>query len=481
MNARCRLAVALICVVALAPRAIGEEPKPKGIEGATAQAWSERGFEAGWKRERGGQVWLTTEYPKGTEGAVPALWPRDFGRAPTDESLKDLPVVEVPFALHLHWRNELTDTGLKYLTNQKKLTALNLGSAKITDEGLKHLAALSNLNVLKLSGDKITNAGLKQLADVKSLTTVVFAESGVTDAGLKELARLENLSVLGVVGPAITDAGLAHLTGSRKLTDLYLWKTGVTDAGLEHLAGLTELRVLFLLDSAVTGEKLGALANMRKLNHLGLGGNRVTGRVLQTMSEMGLLHALPQAEAHGGTEARTVDGRRPTKPEEVLTFNLIGTRATGDGLKYLAALPNLTNVYLDSAQVEGLQHLLALKNLAVLHLRSDEVTGARLKPLAGARSLAHLSLPLTDETLGAVYEAGVIHLLREAGGADGKRPATPDEVVSFDLSRTQVQGEGLKYAGKLKNLATLNLSGLSVRREWLEDFQRTRPKCKIIK
>jgi hypothetical protein len=159
-----------------------------------------------------------------------------------------------------------------------------------------------------------------------------------------------------------------------------------------------------------------------------------------------------------------------------------GLPATGAGVKYLAALPNLTTLVLGPAQVtrEGLEHAAKLPKLNFLHLNSTEVTGEMLKPLTGHKTLARLSLRLTDETVRALSEAGLVHLLSQAGGADGKRPSSDDEIVSLDLSETRLKGEGLKYVAKLKNLASLDLRRTPVTNVWLEDFKRTLPKCEVI-
>lgn len=490
MNIRSLPAAAvLVCAASLPPvPATAQEKKsdpvqPKGIGEATLRAWSERGFDGGWMRARGGTTWLRSDYPKGYDDAMPALWPRGAGRNVTDETLKDLPPVEVPFALLLHGRGAVTDAGVEHVAGLKNLTLLNLGDARVTDEGLKHLARSGSLATLKLSAADVTDAGLKHLAGLKSLTALHLGGAGVTDEGLKELGRLKDLTALGVSSARVTDAGVAHLAGLKNLTELYLGGTRVSDEGLKHLAGLAKLTTLGVGDTGVTGSGLKHLTGLKRLTHIDLFQDKVTDEALRTMQEAGLLHALHQAEVYGGTKGHVVDGSRPTSQEEVRTFNLNFTRVTGAGVKYLADLKNLTNLYLDSSQVtgEGLKHAAELKNLIVLKLGSADVTGESLKPLAGLKNLTHLELPITDGTLRALHEAELLHRLRQAAGAGGKRPTRADEVVSLDLSGARLKGEGLKYVARLKNLATLNLSDTDVTDDAIAELRKALPDCKITK
>ena len=65
----------------------------------------------------------------------------------------------------------------------------------------------------------------------------------------------------------------------------------------------------------------------------------------RTLHEINLLHAL--------SLATTADEKRPTKPEDVATLWLNGTKVTVAGFKELAPLKNLTTLYLNRAQATG--------------------------------------------------------------------------------------------------------------------------------
>jgi hypothetical protein len=509
MNARCLLVVALVVCGGNTLHAQDKQPqaKPTGIDKASAEAWKKRDFEVGWMRHRGGRGWLTPEYPKDAGDAIPALWYRGSGRELTNDDLKDLPPVNVPFALNLAGRSKVTDDGLEHLAGLTNLTWLDLGSSQVGGEGLKYLANLKHLATLRLAHTRVTDAGTMQLGKFKNLTSLSLDNTQVTDEGLKDLAKLKSLTSLDLSTSPITDNGLKHLAELTNLTELHLNNTNISDEGLKDLAGLTNLTTLDVWNTEVTGENLKALAGLKKLTTFGVENKKVTDDLLRALNELGLLHALFQADVHGGNDAYVEDGRRPSKPEDVRTLFLSSTSVTDEGLKYLAVFPNLTNLHLGTHQAtpEGLKQLRDHKNLAVLHLASTEKAGDGLKHLADLKKLTvihiggtdvtredvkrlsdlkpltYLSLPVTDETLQWLQESKSLHLLARARTADGKRPTTDDEIASLDLSRVQMEGEGLKYVAKLKNIATVNLRDTKVIDVWIEDFQRTVPKCKIVK
>src|SRR5262245_65509607 len=105
MNRLLVLALFVCVCVVLSPHVVADDKKPepkepKGISNETLKAWSERGFNGGWMRQRQGTTWLRSDYPKGYDDAIPALWIRGAGhrRRITDVELKDLPELAVPFA-----------------------------------------------------------------------------------------------------------------------------------------------------------------------------------------------------------------------------------------------------------------------------------------------------------------------------------------------------------------------------------------------
>jgi internalin A len=198
---------------------------------------------------------------------------------------------------------------------------------------------------------------------------------------------------------------------------------------MKELAGLTNLTELDLFGTKVTDAGLKHLAPLKGLTHLHLVGSQVTDQTLTTLQEPGLLHTLSLATAR--------DGKRPTKPDDVIAINLTGAKVTGDGLKVLAGFKNLTSLTLTPFEVN-------------------------------------------DQVLAALREANPLHALVMARAADGNRPAKPADVVSLNLALSKVSDVGLKELAGLENLAELNLFGSKVTGAGVKALQKVLPKCKIV-
>ena len=124
----------------------------------------------------------------------------------------------------------------------------------------------------------------------------------------------------------------------------------------------------------------------------------------------------------------------------------------------------------------GLKELKDLKNLQWLDLFGPPVTGAGLKELKDLKNLQWLNISeghVTDGVLRTLREIGLLHALRQAQAKDGKRPADPADVMTLDLTKTQVTDMGLMELKELKNLKLLNLSGIAVTGAGVEGTQGT--------
>jgi Leucine-rich repeat (LRR) protein len=181
------------------------------------------------------------------------------------------------------------------------------------------------------------------------------------------------------------------------------------------LAGLTNLQMIYV-----------------GTDRSGRDGVRVTDQTLRSLREIGLLHALPVAEAEGR--------KRPSQDDIIVALNLREAEVSDAGLKEIAGLKQLQWLFLSYTQVtdEGLKELTGLKNLQVLHLIDTNVTDEGLKNLAGLKNLK------------AIY-----------------------------LNGTQVSDAGLKELAGLKNLQWLGIGRSKVTAAGVAELQKTLPKCNI--
>jgi hypothetical protein len=165
--------------------------------------------------------------------------------------------------------------------------------------------------------------------------------------------------------------------------------------------------------------------------------------------------------------------------KNLTTLHLNRTDITDAGLKELAALKNLTTLNLTHTQVTnaGLKHLAPLKNLTTLYLGGmfTKVTGEGLKELAPLTKLTTLWMYGAEASRLRYYrEANLLHAFPGAQAADGKRPATAEDVTTL----TGVSEADFKELGPLKNLTTL-IMNQRVSDNGVMELQKIRPKCKI--
>jgi hypothetical protein len=124
----------------------------------------------------------------------------------------------------------------------------------------------------------------------------------------------------------------------------------------------SEVAGLDLKDTRVTDAGLKDLADLKGLQTLLLDKWQLTDAAVRTLREIGLFHALTQAEAD--------DHKRPSNPSEVKALDLAYAGVTDEGMKTLAGLKGLETLDLSYTQVTdgGLKELAGLKGLKTLAL-----------------------------------------------------------------------------------------------------------------
>jgi Leucine-rich repeat (LRR) protein len=292
---------------------------------------------------------------------------------------------------------------------------------------------------LFLGTTKVGNADLKVVARFKKLQVLTLGFTPVTDQGLDALIELPNLHTLDLYKTQVTRQGLKALAKVQSLRMLDLGDTPLTKAGVKEVARLGNLEVLDLCYTPVTDEWLGGLAGLQTLHTLSLRKTQVRGTGLKLLSDLASLR----------------------------TLDLEETPLTEAGLKEVAGLKNLQALNLAQTKVtnDGLKALARCKRLQSLDLSRTQVTGAGLKPLEKLKRLRTLSLseiPITDEGLKVVSNLKNLQRLYLFSQMKYADPA---------LKRlARVTEKGLEELGRLDKLVSLQLSGLPVTNEVLEEL-----------
>jgi Leucine-rich repeat (LRR) protein len=329
---RVQMVVVLLLVLG-GSTSVAQAPKkelPKPLPENLLNAWKEAGAQFAWSDVKMSTLLGVTDKPE--PGAIPIFI---FDNHRKEGVVAKLPIPDAPFGI-LFVNSSLTNSGLKELVQFKTLTRLEFLISPVTDTGLKELAPLTNLTKLVFGGNELTDSRLKVLREIGLLHALHQA----TTADGKRPTNPEEVASLDLSDNPVTGAGLKQLAHLKNLTSLNLYGTKVTDAGLKELAPLKNLNELNLNYTKVTDAGLKELAPLKNLTSLYVG---KTDTSLKVLREIGLLHSL----------GRTSDGsgKRPTKPEEVTSFDLTGTGVTDAGLKELAPFKNLTSLYLRNTKV----------------------------------------------------------------------------------------------------------------------------------
>ena len=136
-----------------------------------------------------------------------------------------------------------------------QLHSLQFKYSNITDEGLKHLTNLQSLTELELTRANITDAGLVHVGQLRSLTRLNLQQTQITGTGLSHLRPLKYLTRLTLQVTPLQDGTLGVLAELPRLTFLDLDETPIIDASIPDLARLTSLRELSVMSLSDDGMK----------------------------------------------------------------------------------------------------------------------------------------------------------------------------------------------------------------------------------
>jgi hypothetical protein len=112
---------------------------------------------------------------------------------------------------------------------------LDLTKSNITNAGIRALTDATNIHSLKVGGTAITDEGLATIGTMTELVELVLNSCRVTDSGLPRLRALKNLRFLHLTYTQVTDDGLLHLRELPALEDVSIGWGPVTPEGAARL------------------------------------------------------------------------------------------------------------------------------------------------------------------------------------------------------------------------------------------------------
>jgi internalin A len=308
---------------------------------------------------------------------------------------------------------------LMLLRNQVERVTLD---ESLSSEGLFHL------NPPALRHDTpITAAGIRRLGDLPSLTSLALSRMEVTGDMLRELAKLRGLTRLSLIGDCVGD-----LTGLGALSQLRSLTVGGKMWDRSHYREVARLRNLQDLDVQPGGWRLpvGALdelANLTSLVSLRLTGVFADDLSLKPLQALKNLKSFEFAfPSLNDANLGVLSGLSQL---ERLSIYTNGSNASGEGIKKLGLLPELSDL--------------------ALSLNGNSNFDSIVSALAACRHLRRLRLADNNE-----LSAGVLPKL-------GQLPELTElDLHMFGIENGEKPIEGL---AQCKNLTRLRLTDYSLK------------------
>ena len=239
----------------------------------------------------------------------------------TNRGLASLAGLDGVAELDLFWHvTRITSDGLASLASMPNLVMIGADGKLSDDVAMRHIAAIPNLRRLRAQESVATEAGFEALSRSRTLEGFwgrVCPNFG--NRGFRAFSTMPSLTSMGVGLENVDDAVLAlfpEFPALRELTPI-----GVRDPGFRHVGRCTRLERLTCMYCRESGDEATAhIANLQ-IRYYYAGLTHITDRSLEILGGMTSLEQVEFYECQGVTDA---------------------------GLPFLAALPRLREVALDS-------------------------------------------------------------------------------------------------------------------------------------
>jgi hypothetical protein len=239
----------------------------------------------------------------------------------TNTGLASLAGLEGVFELDLFWHvTGVTTDGFAHLVGLPNLGSLGADGDLSDNVAMRHIAAMPRLRRLRAQGTVATDEGFESLSHSQTIEYIWGRECpNLTGRGFVALSRMPALRGLGVSCKLVDDEALSSLPRFPSLRELT--PIDVTDDGFGHIGRCERLERLTCMYCRDTTDVATAHVAGLPLKDYYAGLTQITDRSLEILGGMASLEQIELYECTGVSDA---------------------------GLVFLASLPRLREVHLDS-------------------------------------------------------------------------------------------------------------------------------------
>lgn len=282
--------------------------------------------------------------------------------------LKDLPSLKKLVINH----SKINDEDLANLVGIKSLRHLEL-PMQITDKGLEYVGRMSGLtNLIASNCLNVSDTGIRSLSNLNNLKVLEIRGNKITDEGVGEITKHNGLVSLYLAGPLITNDGLAKLNSLKSLKKLSLYTENTDISAISRLNQLSDLRQLYIVQirRGISNLDVSALKNLEILS-IGL---HVRDKTYFKDADLACLEKLGRLQqiSLGPRQFSDSGMKYLTGLKNMQRLNIGGPKLTDEGLQYLKNMTKLSSLAISDGDItsKGLKFLEPLKNISYLNINS---------------------------------------------------------------------------------------------------------------
>lgn len=154
------------------------------------------------------------------------------------------------------------------------------------DEDFKEFNKISKLTILVIEGDNITDSVIEYISNNKNIEALDITSKNITGMGFKNIGRDSKIDKLSLNNTSVSDEGLKYISELKNLEDLEINNTKITDEGLKYLKKLPNLKNLYLSGTQITDKGIRYLSDVKSLHYIAvIGCKKVTRKALENLKK----------------------------------------------------------------------------------------------------------------------------------------------------------------------------------------------------